>query len=122
MTFGKPDDWMHWRAMRYTKHTHPTKSGDWRIKHYFGQLNPAHQLWLTGRYSSEVYAINTRNGKLIKRIKVGLGPHGLCRDCGGERWRHRRIRYRLHSDQSFRTTEHRRLSISFCGPNCSHHH
>jgi DNA-binding beta-propeller fold protein YncE len=35
-------------------------------------------LWLTGRYSSEVYAINTRNGKLIKRIKVGLGPHGLC--------------------------------------------
>jgi DNA-binding beta-propeller fold protein YncE len=34
-------------------------------------------LWLTGRYSSEVYAINTRNGKLIKRIKVGLGPHGL---------------------------------------------
>jgi DNA-binding beta-propeller fold protein YncE len=35
-------------------------------------------LWLTGRYSSEVYAINTRNGHLIKRIKVGLGPHGLC--------------------------------------------
>jgi DNA-binding beta-propeller fold protein YncE len=35
-------------------------------------------LWLTGRYSSEVYAINTRNGKLIKRIHVGLGPHGLC--------------------------------------------
>jgi DNA-binding beta-propeller fold protein YncE len=35
-------------------------------------------LWLAGRYSSEVYAINTRTGKLIKRIKVGLGPHGLC--------------------------------------------
>jgi DNA-binding beta-propeller fold protein YncE len=35
-------------------------------------------LWLAGRYSSEVYAINTRTGKLKKRIKVGLGPHGLC--------------------------------------------
>src|SRR3954470_109741 len=35
-------------------------------------------LWLTGRYSSEVYAIDTRTGKLKKRIKVGLGPHGLC--------------------------------------------
>jgi DNA-binding beta-propeller fold protein YncE len=35
-------------------------------------------LWLTGRYSSEVYAIDTRTGKLKKRISVGLGPHGLC--------------------------------------------
>jgi DNA-binding beta-propeller fold protein YncE len=34
-------------------------------------------LWLSGRYSGEVYAIDTRNGKLLKRIKVGLGPHGL---------------------------------------------
>jgi YVTN family beta-propeller protein len=35
-------------------------------------------LWLAGRYSSEVYAIDTRTGKLKKRIRVGLGPHGLC--------------------------------------------
>jgi YVTN family beta-propeller protein len=35
-------------------------------------------LWLAGRYNSEVYAIDTRNGRLIKRIKVGSGPHGLC--------------------------------------------
>jgi DNA-binding beta-propeller fold protein YncE len=35
-------------------------------------------LWLSGRYSGEVYAISTRTGKLKKRIKVGLGPHGLC--------------------------------------------
>jgi DNA-binding beta-propeller fold protein YncE len=35
-------------------------------------------LWLSGRYNSEVYAINTRSGKLIKRISVGAGPHGLC--------------------------------------------
>lgn len=35
-------------------------------------------LWLSGRYNAEVYAISTRTGKLIKRIKVGAGPHGLC--------------------------------------------
>ncbi|MFN2627821.1 MAG: hypothetical protein ABR569_04190, partial [Gaiellaceae bacterium] len=35
-------------------------------------------LWLTGRYSSEVYAISTVDGKLLARIPVGRGPHGLC--------------------------------------------
>jgi YVTN family beta-propeller protein len=35
-------------------------------------------LWLSGRYHHEVYAINTTNGRLIARIKVGTEPHGLC--------------------------------------------
>ena len=35
-------------------------------------------LWLSGRYNSEVYAIDTQNGKLLARIPVGHGPHGLC--------------------------------------------
>jgi DNA-binding beta-propeller fold protein YncE len=35
-------------------------------------------LWLAGRWNAEVYAISTRSGKLIKRIRVGQGPHGLC--------------------------------------------
>jgi DNA-binding beta-propeller fold protein YncE len=35
-------------------------------------------LWLSGRYNAEVYAISTRNGRLLKRISVGSGPHGLC--------------------------------------------
>ena len=35
-------------------------------------------LWLSGRYNAQVYAISTRTGRLIKRIPVGLGPHGLC--------------------------------------------
>jgi DNA-binding beta-propeller fold protein YncE len=34
-------------------------------------------LWLSGRYRSEVYAIDTRTGKLRARIHVGSGPHGL---------------------------------------------
>jgi DNA-binding beta-propeller fold protein YncE len=35
-------------------------------------------LWLSGRYSAVVYAIATRTGKLLARIPVGAGPHGLC--------------------------------------------
>ncbi|MEU3410875.1 hypothetical protein ABZ760_06295 [Streptomyces sp. NPDC006658] len=34
-------------------------------------------LWLSGRYDSEVYAIDTRTGAELARIKVGSGPHGL---------------------------------------------
>ncbi|MGX1881381.1 YncE family protein [Streptomyces sp. NPDC055287] len=34
-------------------------------------------LWLSGRYDSEVYAIDTTTGKQLARIPVGGGPHGL---------------------------------------------
>ena len=35
-------------------------------------------LWLSGRYNSVVYAISTVSGKLLAKIPVGRGPHGLC--------------------------------------------
>ncbi|MBT2385590.1 YncE family protein [Streptomyces sp. ISL-11] len=35
------------------------------------------ELWLSGRYDSEVYVIDTRDGHQIARIPVGAGPHGL---------------------------------------------
>lgn len=35
-------------------------------------------LWLSGRYTREVYAIDTGDGHLLARIPVGKGPHGLC--------------------------------------------
>jgi DNA-binding beta-propeller fold protein YncE len=35
-------------------------------------------LWLAGRYHDEVYAIDTRRGRLLARIPVGQVPHGLC--------------------------------------------
>jgi YVTN family beta-propeller protein len=34
--------------------------------------------WLSGRYNNVVYAISTTDGQLIKKIRVGHGPHGLC--------------------------------------------
>jgi hypothetical protein len=35
-------------------------------------------LWLSGRYNAEVYAISTRTSRLLARIPVANGPHGLC--------------------------------------------
>jgi YVTN family beta-propeller protein len=35
------------------------------------------KLWLSGRYDSEVYVVSTRSGRLLRRIRVGPGPHGL---------------------------------------------
>jgi YVTN family beta-propeller protein len=35
-------------------------------------------LWVSGRYDGVVYAISTRTGKLLAKIPVGSGPHGLC--------------------------------------------
>jgi YVTN family beta-propeller protein len=35
-------------------------------------------LWLSGRYDSVVYAIDTNDGHLIAKIPVGANPHGLC--------------------------------------------
>jgi YVTN family beta-propeller protein len=36
------------------------------------------QFWVSGRYNTEVYVIDTRSGELLARIPVGKGPHGLC--------------------------------------------
>jgi DNA-binding beta-propeller fold protein YncE len=36
-----------------------------------------HVLWLSGRHDAEVYAISTRTGRLLRRIEVGSGPHGM---------------------------------------------
>ncbi|MCX7621925.1 MAG: hypothetical protein N2037_13915, partial [Acidimicrobiales bacterium] len=43
-----------------------------------GNLTPdGSQLWLGGRYDSEVYVFDTRTGALAARIPVGSHPHGL---------------------------------------------
>jgi YVTN family beta-propeller protein len=43
-----------------------------------GVSNDGKTLWLSGRYSAVVYAINTATGELRATIHVGKGPHGLC--------------------------------------------
>lgn len=36
------------------------------------------ELWVSGRYDSEVYVFDTRTGRLTHRIPVEREPHGLC--------------------------------------------
>ncbi|EWT03505.1 hypothetical protein N865_17445 [Intrasporangium oryzae NRRL B-24470] len=35
------------------------------------------ELWLSGRYSAEVYVLDTSDGRLLARIRTDSGPHGL---------------------------------------------
>ncbi|MEN3341760.1 MAG: hypothetical protein V7644_1164 [Actinomycetota bacterium] len=35
-------------------------------------------LWLSGRWNGVVYALSTKDGRLLAKIPVGRGPHGLC--------------------------------------------
>jgi YVTN family beta-propeller protein len=43
-----------------------------------GNLSPdGTQLWLSGRFDNEVYALDTTNGALLARIPSGPAPHGL---------------------------------------------
>ncbi|MFC4585759.1 YncE family protein [Sphaerisporangium corydalis] len=35
------------------------------------------RLWLAGRYDGVVYVFDTRDGRLLRKIPVGAGPHGL---------------------------------------------
>ncbi|MEV1202618.1 YncE family protein [Microbispora rosea] len=36
------------------------------------------KLWLSGRYHGVVYVFDTRDGRVVRTIPVGAGPHGLC--------------------------------------------
>ena len=33
---------------------------------------------VTGRYDAVLHAISTQTGKLVVKLPVGQGPHGLC--------------------------------------------
>jgi DNA-binding beta-propeller fold protein YncE len=35
-------------------------------------------MWWSGRYNGVVYAMSTVNGRLLAKIPVGSGPHGVC--------------------------------------------
>jgi YVTN family beta-propeller protein len=35
------------------------------------------QLWLAGRYDNVVYVFDTTTGRLLHKIPVDAGPHGL---------------------------------------------
>ena len=59
-----------------------TTAGLWRIPgggspDMGGLSADGRVLWLSGRHHDEVYAMSTADGRLLARIPVGSGPHGL---------------------------------------------
>ena len=43
------------------------------------QVSPnGKQLWTSNRFGDTVTVVSTRTGRVIHRITVGRGPHGLC--------------------------------------------
>jgi YVTN family beta-propeller protein len=59
-----------------------TPAGLWRIPgggspDMGGLSADGRVLWLSGRDHNEVYAMSTADGRLLARIPVGTGPHGL---------------------------------------------
>jgi len=42
------------------------------------QLSPdGTRLWVSGRYDGAIYVVDTRTGKLLRKIYTGAQPHGL---------------------------------------------
>jgi YVTN family beta-propeller protein len=57
---------------------HPGRQSDSASPDMGGVSADGRVLWLSGRYDSDVYAIDTTTGAQLARIPVGAGPHGLC--------------------------------------------
>jgi len=49
------------------------------LAHPMGGVSPDGKvMWWSGRYNGVVYAMSTRNGRLLAKIPAGAGPHGVC--------------------------------------------
>ena len=71
-TFNKLDSWMHRRARRYAKHTHPNKSWKWVRKRYWGRWNEErNDNWVfgdkrTGKYLLEFSWFEIERHELVR--------------------------------------------------------
>jgi len=70
-TFGALDDWMFLRECRYAKHTHPTKSTEWRTHRYFGRLHPKRaDNWVFGNKDTGDYLLKFRWFPIERHVLV----------------------------------------------------
>ncbi|GAB2872932.1 hypothetical protein GCM10027176_88080 [Actinoallomurus bryophytorum] len=55
--------------------------GRWRLPAApdMGGVSPTGRVfWVSARAAGMVYAVSTRTGRVVRKIRVGGGPHGLC--------------------------------------------
>jgi RNA-directed DNA polymerase len=65
------DTWMHRRAKRYARHTHPRKPWKWIKARYWGKLNPErNDRWVFGDKRSGAYLLKFRWFKIVRHAMV----------------------------------------------------
>jgi RNA-directed DNA polymerase len=71
VTFRKLDDWMYRRADRFVRRAHPRKSGNWRMRRYWGRLNPdRNDRWVFGDKRSGRFLLKFRWFKIVRHVLV----------------------------------------------------
>ena len=69
--FSHLDNWMFYKADRYTKWMHPNKSGDWRRRKYWGNLNvDRHDHWVFGDKQTGGYLLKFRWFPIERHVLV----------------------------------------------------
>ena len=70
-TFSKLDGWMHRRAMRYARSTHPTKPAYWLRRRYWGKLNEERDdQWVFGDKRSGHHLLKFNWFKIERHVLV----------------------------------------------------
>lgn len=70
-TFSKLDDWMHRRAVRYARSTHPTKPAYWLKRRYWGKLNKERDdQWVFGDKRSGHHLLKFHWFKIERHVLV----------------------------------------------------
>ena len=70
--FSQLDSWMYQRAKRFTKRTHPHKSGYWRVAKYWGRFNLDRPLdrWVFGSKQTGAYLLKFRWFPIQRHVLV----------------------------------------------------
>ena len=91
-TFRSLDHWMHHRALRYARHTHPNKSWAWLYERYWGRLNKTKKdKWVFGDKSSGRYLLKFSWTKIERHSLVRGTASADDPEMRGYWWERRKI-------------------------------
>ena len=114
--FHRMDNWMHVRAMRYAKRTHPNKPQEWRVKRYWGKLHKErNDRWVFGDKHTGAFLLKFGWFK-IERHPVVRGTASpddpILRDYW---WARRKINIRRLTKDDVRLAEQQNWECPVCG-------
>jgi RNA-directed DNA polymerase len=112
--FSDLDDFMYWRAQRYMKRRHPTKSGWWRTQKYWGTLKGARRdRWI---FMDKDHHAELRKFAWTKIVRHRLVPTTYSSDDPTlqDYWRQRRERTHNLADCQMRLARRQRGTCPVC--------